>query len=310
MRRSASNWIVVAAVLVSLAEPGRFHASAPGPYSTRVLLVMSSSAAAYGEAAEGARETLLSASATVATANLDSPGGDAAIRQNLGAQPDVVLAIGSAAVDFIAASKSSVPTFATMILDSDPFSSQGRAAAAVTLDLPPSAMLGSLRQLFPTRKRIAIIRGPALTAAAAADIQTQARRTGYEAQIVDCPSPKQLIEGLGSLRGKVDFVWCLPDRSLYPAPAVSALTLAAIRNGLAVIGFSEGLVRAGALAGFYPDYRDIGAQSAEAALKLVADGQPRRERPRKFRTAVNDRVARVLGMEPHRTGGLELVTVR
>jgi ABC-type uncharacterized transport system substrate-binding protein len=65
-----------------------------------------------------------------------------------------------------------------------------------------------------------------------------------------------------------------------------------------VIGFSEGFVRAGATVGFYPDYADIGAQTAETVKRYLSDQEVSRvEAPRKMRMAVNDRVLRILGIE-------------
>ena len=65
-----------------------------------------------------------------------------------------------------------------------------------------------------------------------------------------------------------------------------------------MIGFSEGFVRAGATVGFYPDYADIGVQTAETVKRYLANQEVSRgEAPRKIRMAVNDRVLRILGIE-------------
>ena len=65
-----------------------------------------------------------------------------------------------------------------------------------------------------------------------------------------------------------------------------------------MIGFSEGFVRAGATIGFYPDYADIGVQTAEAVKRYLSDqGASKLEAPRKIRLAVNERVLRILGID-------------
>jgi putative ABC transport system substrate-binding protein len=105
-------------------------------------------------------------------------------------------------------------------------------------------------------------------------------------------------EGFAALRGRVDFVWCLPDNNLFPSAAIPPIILASIRNQLPVIGFSEGFVRAGASVGFYPDYADIGVQTAETVKRYLSRQEVSRvEAPRKVRMAVNDRVLRILGVE-------------
>jgi putative ABC transport system substrate-binding protein len=295
-----------------IAGPSWFGgAPAAGGNVPKALVVGSSSAPAYAEAMEGARSALAGASATIKTASLDRPGGEDSLRALLAEKPDVVIAVGSAAMDLVSASKSGAAVVSTMVLESEPRSRQADAGGStVTLDLPPAAMLARLKQLFPERKRVAVIRGPALTTTAAVEIQSQARRLGYEIRIVESPGPKELLDAIGGLRGSVDFIWCLPDRSLYQGPTVAALALAALRNRVPLIGFSEGLVRAGALVGFYPDYRDVGAQAGESALRLLTSGHAAREYPRKVRTAVNDRVARVLGVERRSAAADDVVVVK
>ena len=82
--------------------------------------------------------------------------------------------------------------------------------------------------------------------------------------VVDCRSPKELLDQFAALEDSYELVWCLPDSTLYQPATVTPLILSSIRRKLPVIGFSLGFVNAGALAGFYPDYRDLGAQTAEA----------------------------------------------
>jgi ABC-type uncharacterized transport system substrate-binding protein len=66
-----------------------------------------------------------------------------------------------------------------------------------------------------------------------------------------------------------------------------------------LVGFSAAFVRAGAAAGVFPDYADVGRQSAEFSLRLLRgdDRGAETESPRKFQVAVNQRVERLLGVE-------------
>src|SRR5439155_12542951 len=114
-------------------------------------------------------------------------------------------------------------------------------------------------------------------------------RLGYTLEIVECSGPRDVLAAFGTLRARVDFVWCLPDNALFPSAAIPPILLASIRNQLPVIGFSEGFVRAGAAVGFYPDYADIGAQTAETVKRYLSKQDVSGvEPPRKIRMAVND----------------------
>jgi len=51
--------------------------------------------------------------------------------------------------------------------------------------------------------------------------------------------------------------------------------------------------------GVYPDFREVGTQTAEAVRNYLAGRTlPVLESPRVFRVAVNQRVQRLLGLEP------------
>jgi len=128
-------------------------------------------------------------------------------------------------------------------------------------------------------------------------------------QIVDLSKPEELLTAVRSLKGRVDLVVCLPDGTLYNSATVKPLILAALESHLPIVGFSQNFVRAGAALGVYPDFRDIGAQTAEIAQKQLA-GQPAGpvEGPRKLVVGVNQRVMRLLGLEYRESGNV--VTVR
>jgi ABC-type uncharacterized transport system substrate-binding protein len=86
--------------------------------------------------------------------------------------------------------------------------------------------------------------------------------------------------------------------------------LASLESRLPLVGFSPAFVRAGAAAGIYPDYRDSGRQAAEMAERLLRgeDCGPDTG-PRRIQVAVNQRVARLLGID-FRTGALPVEVFR
>jgi ABC-type uncharacterized transport system substrate-binding protein len=50
--------------------------------------------------------------------------------------------------------------------------------------------------------------------------------------------------------------------------------------------------------GVYPDFRELGVQAAELAVRLLRGGGPATlEGPRKLTVAVNQRVGRLMGIE-------------
>jgi putative tryptophan/tyrosine transport system substrate-binding protein len=105
---------------------------------------------------------------------------------------------------------------------------------------------------------------------------------------------------MASLKGKVDFVLCFPDPDFYNSVTIKPLVLASLEARLPLVGFSPAFVRAGAAAGIYPDYRETGRQVAELAQRMMrSEERIADEGPSKVKVAVNQRVARLLGIEFH-----------
>lgn len=264
----------------------------------RVLAVCgASNVPAYDEALEGLRATLGAQAVRVVT--LDQLGkGERICTLAAYDMPGVVIAVGSTALNALSDCSGLAPLLATMVLPSGNADRAGAGNhAVVTLEIPPDTLLQRIRRMYPGGKRLALVRGPALSSARANDIQILAKRAGIVVELLPCPGPRELLDSIQFLDRPFDFLWCLPDPALYQGPTIPALVLSAMRRRLPIIGFSEGMVRAGALVGFYPDYKDIGSQTGELVLRRL-DGLPcpPRTSPRKVKTAINERVMRALGI--------------
>jgi ABC-type uncharacterized transport system substrate-binding protein len=206
----------------------------------------------------------------------------------------VVIAIGSNSLAVVGSRNPAIPLVTTMVLHAP----DSKPGSHVDLDLPLDALLGEMRVLLPQRRRVGVIRGRAYTYQTTEAIEAAARKEGFTAVVVDCDGPANLLKSVAALKGRVDFVLCFPDADLYNAVTIKPLILASLEDRLPVIGFSAAFVRAGAAAGIYPDYREIGRQTAEMALRVMRGEQRGSEEgPRKFHVAVNQRVARLLGVE-------------
>jgi putative ABC transport system substrate-binding protein len=204
----------------------------------------------------------------------------------------VIIAVGSESAQVIASERPEVPVICTMILRRN---TQGDAAAVtISLDVSLPSLLARLKQIFPGKTRCGIIRNPAL---GGAQLQARAQQQGFTVHVVDCSGSDQLLAALASLKGQVDFVWCLPDGTLYNGVTIKPLILASVENRLPLIGFSESFARAGAAVAVYPDFRDIGVQTGEAARQILEGHAVRSsEGPRRLRVALNQSVLRLLGL--------------
>jgi putative ABC transport system substrate-binding protein len=280
--------------VTALIVPLMFAAGSLPASHVSVLVVSESGVDAYREALDGVTAVLPAGDFRV----LDA--GDKAFENDFagaleGGQARVVIAVGSRALAAVRAHRSAIPVVSAMALHAG---GNEPGIRRVELDIPPGAQLAAMRSLWPGHTRAGIIRSPAQARYAVDALEAAARKEGFSLRIVDCDGPAHLLKALSELKGKVDFVLCLPDPDLYNAVTVKPLVLASLDQSLPLVGFSASFVRAGAAAGIFPDYGDLGQQSAELAMRMVRgeDRGAEPESPRKVHVAVNQRVARLLGV--------------
>lgn len=272
------------------------------PAPAAVLVAYESGVAAYGDALRGLEASL--GAEGMQALDLREPGAEARLNQALAKNVQVVVAVGSQAVAAVRLRNAGLPVIVTMVLR--PADTAG-ISAYLDVGLPLRTLLPELRMLLPRRRRLGIIRGPAQSRQTAEALESAALKEGYTAVVVDCDGPANLLRAVRALRGKIDVLLCFPDAGLYNAVTIKPLLLTALEERLPVVGFSPAFVQAGAAAGIYPDYYEIGRQAAEIALR-IARGEKfsSSESPRRVRAAVNERVARLLGLDFHAGSEMEV----
>jgi putative ABC transport system substrate-binding protein len=206
-----------------------------------------------------------------------------------------VIAVGSRALAEVQSRKPAAPVIAAMVLRGAESES---AAAHVDLDVALATQLGAIRALLPHSTRVGIIRNPQRARYSAEAFEARARKEGFTLVVAECDGAAHLMKALASLKGKVDFLLSFPDPDLYNPVTIKPLILASLEDRLPVVGFSPAFVRAGAVAGIYPDYREMGRQVAELAQRVMrGEERPGDDSPSKVKVSVNQRVARLLGIE-------------
>jgi hypothetical protein len=181
-----------------------------------------------------------------------------------------------------------------------------RRQGAVFADVPLLATLDKLREYFPGKNRIGWIHQPSWPVPDAATLG-RVRQMGFQLTIVDCPGPEKLVTTFAALRGQVDFVIAVPDTGLYNGATVKSLILSSLEQRLPVIGFSSAFVRAGALMGVYPNFQDLGRQTGDLMAAVLSGKPAREEEVRSPSVAMNQRVMRLMGLEPAHTRGVEVM---
>ena len=263
-----------------------------------VVVIGSAGVEAHRSAIAGIQAALAASPAEVRILDIDQAMG-AAGGGLIAPGPGVIIAIGSEAIRVVEKERPRAPAIYTMILRRRPeWDAEGRLApVTIPLEIPLASVLARLKELFPGKTRLGIIVNASGGVTSDAQLQAHAQQLGFTVRIAECAGPAQLLAALASLRNQADFVWCLPDGTLYNSATVKPLILASLENRLPLIGFSERFTKAGAAIGIYPDFHDVGVQAGEAARQLL-EGQIVRpaEGPRRLKVAVNPSVLRLFGL--------------
>lgn len=275
--------------------------------SCQAAVVFRSGSEAYDQAVAGTREALAAAPCLIRYIDLADSAGAAALAQTVAVSPKLVAAFGVGAVDRLFDIRAHPPLLPTLILRGDLKLDASQRAGAIFADVPLVLIAGRLRAAFPGKSRLGLIRRASQIAPDAA-IVARLHQAGFDLLIVECPGAGNLLDAFQSLKGKVDFVIAQPDVELYNSATLKPLVMASLENRLPIVGFSAAFVRAGALAGVYPDFHELGKQTGELMIRILS-GHPAHldEEPRSVVISVNPRIARLIGIEPRINEGVVIL---
>lgn len=170
--------------------------------------------------------------------------------------------------------------------------------SAIYIDQPFSRQIRLARVALPKFKRIGIILGPH-SKKLKNDVQHAGRLGGARLFIEEVSSEKELVPSLSKLLDSVDIVLAIPDKAVFNRRTARNLLLISYRQKVPLMGYSKAYVNAGALLAVYSTPRELGQHIAETILMTATVGRwklPPVQFPRYYSVAVNERVARSLGI--------------
>lgn len=281
-----------------------------GLAGTTILAVLSDGAETYEEAVRGLREGL-GDRARVKVGTVDGLA-DA----DLGLHPGdnlLLVPIGMRAVRFVARNLPAGASVLALLVPKQSFSAivwpagTGRhQISAVYLDQPLQRTLQLIQFMDPRLKRVGIVVSePAPDADDAGlgelprDAQAMARASGLSLATQTVDNGKEVAEALRHLLPQVDVLLLVPDRLVVNSANVQHVLLTSYRYRVPVVGFSPGLVKAGAVAAVYSTPGHIGREGGRMAAIWYGGGDlPAPRHAGGFDLDINERVARSLGLVP------------
>jgi putative tryptophan/tyrosine transport system substrate-binding protein len=213
--------------------------------------------------------------------------------------PQLIFVLGSRALNVIAREITGTPIVFGMVLNEQALP-KGKNITGVYLDFPVATQLDWLHRLLPRAHNVGVIYNPAENAARIQAAAGIAKGLGLKLQAIPIHSPQELPAALEALANSCDVLWGLSDQMVANPQTARNLLLFSFRNRIPYFGLSAVWVEAGALFALERDYRDIGAQCAELAVKVIAGQAPENlppQPPRRVLYTLNQRTAKQMKIE-------------
>jgi putative ABC transport system substrate-binding protein len=196
-------------------------------------------------------------------------------------EPDIVLAVGSAATQIakdsfddisIVFSAVKYPVISGFV---DSIERPGKKITGASLDIPVDLQFRYFRQIIPNLSRIGVLY-TSNTAKLIPPARVIAAEMGLELVPLEITSPRDLPQALDSLAKCSDGLWSVADQNLFDPQSTKYILLNSLRRGLPFMGFSRHVVQSGALFALDFDYKAIGRQAGRIAAEVLGGADPGR----------------------------------
>ena len=233
--------------------------------------------------AEGQRITVVDSGATEYTARyvkaLRQRLGDGAVSviavdqlTTLPLADSLYVAVGEVALQTLLAKNVTAPVLSVFLAKLEYLNAAAASAkssdaklSAIFADPSPSIQLKLVSLLFPRAPRVGVVLGQA-SSQWAADLTAAGRDNEVAVTVETVASADELYAALAKL-SQTDAVLAVPDSQIYNKETLRTILLSTYRRGQALIGYSPGMVKAGALATVSCGVDQI----AEQTMRWIAD---------------------------------------
>lgn len=215
-------------------------------------------------------------------------------------QADLILSVGIKATEWVAG-RTKTPLLAAMVprYGTAELLATGPGAArtsVIFLDQPWDRQAALLRAALPDRARVGVLYSSA-SAFEISELRRQLARHGATLIEKRSTTAELLFDDLDEILSRCDVLLALPEGRIFNGANIRNILLSSYNRGIPLVGFSEAFVTAGALMAVFSTPEQLAAQAraatiAYARLRRLPDSQA----PAQFNIAVNQEVARSLGI--------------
>ena len=208
----------------------------------------------------------------------------------------LILSLGALATDAAVKDVVDTPIVAGLILKADALK-KAPNATGVGLDFSLETQLSWIQKVLPGAHTIGVLYSPQENKKKIEMAARVAQKLGLKLEAQEVSSPQDVPSALERLAKKADVLWGLADTLVLTPQSAKPILLFSFQNSIPFIGPSTMWVKAGALYSLDYDYRELGAQCGELALKALKGaraGDIPPDVPRSIKYSLNMTTARAL----------------
>ena len=270
----------------------------PYAWSKTIAVVLSRSIPPFEAALEGFQENTLH---KVRKFNMqaDAERGRRIIQSLSAEDIDLLVTIGSEATRKAAEYENSIPAVYTMVMAKTDFA--GRRAAGVLMQVELREQIKNTRKFLSqadlfNAETIGVIYNPYYSSSEIKQGREIVQDLGMRLIPIAVTNNNEISDALNKLtKDKIGVLWSVLDKTVGKPAVIKLLIQHSHKEKIPFVALSKYHVKAGALMAFSADYRDVGAQTAELAEKMLRsrENQPL-EYPRHINLHVNPEIMKML----------------
>ena len=222
---------------------------------------------------------------------------DASILSAQAGDRTLLITVGSAAANYAVAS--ALPTLNTLITRRNFESMEDSYRAPVTaiyLEQPVLRQLQLIRVALPERDNVTVMLGPD-SEGEALELNRESRGMGLDLKVITVDEDSVIEKLFGQELLSADTLLLLPDPLVVNRKTVKPLVLGSYRQGVPLVGYSQALVKAGALMAVHSNLEILEREMLDVVSAFFSRGRlPLPRYARDMEVSVNYQLARALNL--------------
>lgn len=301
-RRLSKRTMLYGIVMLCCAATGLGHAQTSST-RVRVGIVKTLDLPQYNSAYEGFINALKATGYEPTSTEVTLSGDDTAIGESIKSlclkKPDVILALGTRAANEVSKREKSIPIIYSMVLEqpggagTSGLTAQQANVTGSSLNIPLDVQFKYIKTVFPSTSQIGLISNPERSGHVVDSARQAANKHGLALTVRSVSSESQIPDAVRSLVDSIDVFFMVADATVFTPQSSRYVIFEFIKAGVPIMGLSSAYVKAGAVMALDCDYTDIGRQSGELAVRILAGQSPEtvsETTPRVYMLAVNENV--------------------